>query len=243
MGIMANALAPLTRRSVYPAAGTRVPVGDTTFSLPMSDGTTLRGWVVNPGRERAVVYFGGNGEGLDWLVPELPARLPEHTAYLVAYRGYGASDGRPSQSALTEDAVAVLDHVAASHPAAPVDVIGRSLGTGVAMQVAVRRSLENLVLVTPFNSAVAVSRAHLRWFPANWLLADKWDSEAVAPRVRARTLIVRAGRDTVIPASLTEQLVTALASPPEIHYLATRDHNDVAEDSTFWPTIAAFLGR
>jgi pimeloyl-ACP methyl ester carboxylesterase len=241
MGLMANVLAPLTRRSVYPSAGTRVPVSETTIALPMADGTLLRGWVVNPGQQRAVVYFGGNGEGLDWLVPELPARLPNHTAYLVAYRGYGASDGRPSEAALTEDAVAVLDHAASRH-GVPVDVIGRSLGSAVAMQVAVRRTIGELVLVTPFDSAVAVSQFHLPWFPAGWLLADRWDSEAAAPRVRARTLVVSAGRDTVIPRQLTDRLVAAFTSSPQVLHLPDREHNDVADDPGFWPTVADFLG-
>ena len=159
----------------------------------------------------------------------------------MAYRGYGASDGRPSEAALTEDAVAVLDHAASCH-GAPVDVIGRSLGSAVAMQVAVRRTIGELVLVTPFDSAVAVSKFHLPWFPAGWLLADQWDSEAAAPRVRARTLVVSAGRDTVIPGQLTDRLVAAFASSPQVLHLPDREHNDVADDPGFWPTVADFLG-
>jgi pimeloyl-ACP methyl ester carboxylesterase len=228
---------------VYPAAGTRLPADATDLALRMSDGTTLRGWVVNPGQERALVYFGGNGEGLDWLVPVIGSRVPGHTAYLVAYRGYGASEGRPSEPALTRDALAVLDHAAARHPATSVDVVGRSLGSGVAMQVAVRRAVERLVLVTPFDSAVGVAGAHLPWFPAGRLLADRWDSVAVAPRVRARVLVVRAGRDQVIPARLTDRLVAALPSEPDVLDLPDRDHNDVHEDRGYWPTIESFLAR
>lgn len=243
MGLLATALAPLTRRQDYPSAGTRLPADDTDLALRTADGTTLRGWVVNPGQERALVYFGGNGEGLDWLVPVVGERLPEHATYLVAYRGYGASEGRPSEPALTRDALAVLDHAAARHPATSVDVLGRSLGSAVAMQVAVRRPVERLVLVTPFDSAVGVARAHLPWFPARRLLADRWDSAAVAPRVHARVLVVRGGRDEVIPAPLTDRLVAALPSEPDVLDLPRRSHQDVHEDSAYWPTIESFLAR
>jgi pimeloyl-ACP methyl ester carboxylesterase len=243
MGLLSRAIAPITRREVYPAAATRLPASETDLKLRMADGTLLRGWTVNPGRPRALVYLGGNGEGLDWLVPLVGDRLPDHTAYLVAYRGYGASEGRPSQPALVRDAVAVLDHAAARHPNTSVDLVGRSLGSGVAVQTAVRRPVGRLVLVTPFDSAVGVARAHLPWFPARWLLADPWDSVAVAHRLSAPTLVVRGGRDTVIPAALTDRLVAALPTPPEVLDLPTRGHDDVPQDPGFWPALSAFLSR
>src|SRR5262245_25340923 len=142
---LATLLSPVARHLVYPGGSTRIPASRTDLELRV-DGVALRGWEVNPGRERALVYYGGNGEGLDWLVPEVGRLFPAHTTYLVAYRGYGASDGTPGERVLTTDALAVLDHAAARHPGV-VDVVGRSLGSGVAMQVAVRRPVERLVLI------------------------------------------------------------------------------------------------
>lgn len=241
VALLATLLAPITRRDVYPSGGTRCSAGDTDLELRMADGVRLRGWEVNPGRERALVYFGGNGEGLDWLVPELGARFPGHTSYLVAYRGYGASEGRPSQAALTRDAVAVLDHAAVRHPAASVDVIGRSLGSGVAVQVAVRRPVDRLVLVTPFDSAVGVAGDHLPWFPARRLLADPWDSAAVAPGLGSRVLVVRAGRDAVVLPRRTDRLLEVLPAGTTVLDLPDADHQTVQEDPSYWRTIQAFL--
>ena len=235
-------LAPIIRRDVYPSGGTRRSADGTDLELRMPDGVLLRGWEVNPGQDRALVYFGGNGEGLDWLVPELGARFPHHTSYLVAYRGYGASEGRPSQGALTRDAVAVLDHAAARHPAAPVDVVGRSLGSGVAVQVAVRRPVERLVLVTPFDSAVGVAGDHLPWFPARRLLADQWDSAAVAARLRSRVLVARAGRDDVVRPARTDRLLEVLPAGTAVLDLPDADHQTVQEDPAYWRAIEAFLG-
>jgi fermentation-respiration switch protein FrsA (DUF1100 family) len=245
VGLVAKLVAPLSRRDVYPARSTRIPVADTDLELPMADGVLLRGWEVNPGRDRALVYFGGNAEGLDWLVPELARRFPDHTSYLLAYRGYGASQGQPSQRAITRDGLAVLDHAAARHPRADsVDVIGRSLGSGVAVQVAVRRHVERLVLVTPFDSIVGVAGDRLPpWLPARRLLADPWDSAAVAAQLRSHILVVRAGADSVVRPARTDALLDALPGDAEVLDLPGAGHSTLHEDAAYWPAIADFLAR
>jgi pimeloyl-ACP methyl ester carboxylesterase len=207
----------------------------------MSDGVTLRGWEVNPGRDRVLVYFGGNAESIQDQREDLARHLPHHTTYLIAYRGYGASERRPTQKALTRDAVAVLDHVQA-RAASSVDVLGRSLGSGVAVQAAVRRPVGRLVLVTPFDSVAGVAQDLLPRLPVQHLLADRWDSVAVAHRLQARILVVRAGRDDVVRPALTDRLLAALPGRPEVLDLPEAGHSDLADDPAYWTTIAAFLG-
>jgi pimeloyl-ACP methyl ester carboxylesterase len=236
---LAALLSPVARRLVYPGASTRVPVALTDHSLRV-EGAVLRGWQVNPGRERALVYYGGNGEGLDWLVPELGRRFPDHTSYLLAYRGYGASDGIPGEPALTADGLAVFDHAAARH-AAPVDVIGRSLGSGVAVQVAVRRPVRRLVLVTPFDSLLATARDLYPRLPVRHLLRERWDSAAVAQRLRAPVLVVRAGRDVVVRPARTDRLLEVLPPGTEVLDLPEAAHATLHEDPAYWPAIERFL--
>lgn len=239
MNLASALLAPLTRRSVYPAAGTRLEASATDVELPVP-GATLRGWVVNPGRERALVYLGGNAEAIEGRREALAHHLPGHTSYLFGYRGYGASTGRPSQRRLTEDAVALFDHVAALHPGAPVDVVGRSLGSGVAVQLGVRRPVHRLVLLTPFDSAAGVAADVLPWFPAS-ALADRWDSAVAAPALRAPVLVARAGRDVLVRQARTEALVAAL--PPEslVEVFAEADHASIIAEQRLWASMARFL--
>lgn len=236
---LAALLSPVARRLVYPGASTRVPAESTDLELRV-DGVSLRGWEVNPGRERALVYYGGNGEGLDWLVPELGTRFPEHTSYLVAYRGYGASDGSPNERVLTGDALAVHDHAATRHEG-PVDVVGRSLGSGVAMQVAVRRPVRRLVLVTPFDSLVATAADLFPWLPVRHLLRDRWDSAAVAPDLRGPVLVVRAGRDAVVRPARTDRLLEVLPPGTTVLDLPDAEHASLHEDPAYWPKIEDFL--
>lgn len=236
---LAALLAPVARRLVYPGGSTRLSAERTDLALQIG-GVTLRGWEVNPGREHALIHYGGNGEGLDWLVPEHARRFPDHTSYLVAYRGYGASEGIPGERALTSDALAVFDHAATRH-SGRVDVVGRSLGSGVAMQVAVRRPVERLVLVTPFDSLVATAADLFPWLPVRHLLQDRWDSAAVADRLRSRVLVVRAGRDAVVRPPRTDRLLGVLPHDTAVLDLPDAEHATLHEDPAYWPAIEDFL--
>lgn len=233
-------LAPVSRRLVYPSRQTRVPAEGTTLRL-RAGRVELRGWEVNPGQDRALVYYGGNGEDVGWLRPVLAEHFPRHTSYLLAYRGYGASEGRPSQRALTADALALHDHVAARHRGVAVDVVGRSLGSGVATQVAVRRPVGRLVLVTPFDSLAATAGDLYPRLPVRHLVHDRWDSAAVAHRLQAPVLVVRAGRDDLVRPPRTDRLLEVLPAGTEVVDLPEAGHSDLHEDPVFWPAVAGFL--
>ncbi len=236
---LATVAARFVNEILYPRRGTRLSAEETDLEL-MVDEIALRGWEVNPGQQRALVYYGGNGEGLDWLVEPMGSIFPDHTCYLLAYRGYGASQGTPSEPVLTSDALAVFDHAAARHRGS-VDVLGRSLGSAVAMQVAARRRVRRLVLITPFDSVAALAAEGYPRLLVRQLLRDRWDSAAVAHEVRAPVLVVRAGRDEVVSPAATDRLLAALPAEPQVLNLSRRDHNTVEDAPAFWPTIVEFL--
>src|SRR5690606_21291127 len=133
--------------------------------------------------------------------------LPNGSLYLVNYRGYGGSTGSPSEEALLEDAEAVFDHVRMRHRR--VTVIGRSLGSGIAVHLAAVRDLHQVVLVTPFDSVESVAQRRLPIFPVSLLLRDKFDSLARAREVDEPTLVLSAERDLVVPADHTRRLIEA----------------------------------
>lgn len=228
------------RALVYYPQFTRIDPAATNFSLVREDGVTLRGWVVNPDAPRAIVYFGGNGEDISANRALFARALPGHAVYLVAYRGYGASDGEPSQRALLTDAIAVFDKVQQRHASAPVAVIGRSLGSGVASYMAANRNIDRLALVTPFDSLAAVAQTHYPWLPVRWLLRERYPSIEWLRGYRGPALIVRAGRDTVVPPASTDRLVAALTPAQEVVSLPNDGHNDLDED-TYARALATFF--
>jgi len=159
---------------------------------------------------QALIYFGGNAEDVAISLPELGATFPEHAIYLMHYRGYGGSSGSPSEAALHKDALALFDKVRADHP--DILVVGRSLGTGVAVRLATERPVSRLVLVTPYDSLQDLAAAQFPFFPVRWLLSDKYESWRHAPKVTAPTTIILAEHDEVIPRTSTEQLHSRFAT-------------------------------
>ena len=85
---------------------TKADVQQTDFGIARN-GVMLNGWLVNIGKPNAIIYFGGNAERIEDMRDEFARWFPDSSVYLVPYRGYGASEGSPSETALFEDALAV----------------------------------------------------------------------------------------------------------------------------------------
>lgn len=228
------------RDLMYYPQFTRVEAAQTDFEL-RRDGVTLRGWVVNPGRSRALIYFGGNAESVQLNRESYASWFPEHTVYLVAYRGFGASEGRPTEQDLFADALALFDYVSKRHPGTGIDVVGRSLGSGVASHVAANRPVRRLALVTPYDTLADVGQAHYRWLPVYWLAKDRYDSVAHLALYPGPLLVVRAGRDQVIPAANTRRLIESLPHRPQVVELPSADHGNIGSDPAYARALTAFF--
>ena len=203
-------------------------------------GAVLKVWHVSSSGERAILYFGGNSEDVAWNIDGFAAAFPNTDIYLMNYRGYGGSTGAPSEVALLADAEALFDQVRSKHPR--VAVIGRSLGSGVAMHLASVRDVSKLVLVTPYDSLVRVAQRHFAIVPVSWLLKDTFDSFSKASKVHAPVLMLLAERDRVIPRVHSERLATAFApGQVEVRLLAGTNHDSIASSPEYRSALAAFL--
>lgn len=205
-------------------------------------GVHLRGWVMHPGQPRALLYFGGNGERVEDTRESLAAWFPDRTIYVLAYRSFGASEGEPNEAALIGDAIALFDHVAPHHT--DVAVIGRSLGSGVAVQLGAARPIEKLILVTPFDSIVRVASGFYPWVPVDALMKDRYESWRYADKLHCPVLLIRAGNDEVIPASRTQALADALAragAPWRMQTVPEAGHNDIQAFTGYRVGLKRFL--
>ncbi len=219
---------------------TRVAASQTDFML-VREGTTLRGWVINPGQPGAILYFGGNGESIQNNRARFAQWFPVDTVYLLAYRGYGASDGAPEQNLLFADALALYDHAHAAQPGMPIAVIGRSLGTGIASYLASQRPVSRLALVTPFDNMAEVAQSRYPWLPVRMLVKDRYESDHYLAKYRGPVLIVRAGRDQVIDWARTQHLIDALPQPPLVLEVPDADHNSVQEFPGYAQALECFF--
>lgn len=223
------------------------------FALASADGPRLHGWFVGPApaaaRAPLVLYFGGNAEEASWMLESIgdPARgaTPGVAWLLVNYRGYGASEGAPSERALVADALALYDHARQLPGIDPqrVFAFGRSLGSGVAVALAAQRPLRGVILVTPFDSLVAVAKHYYPYLPVSWMLKHRFDSLARAHTLAAPLLCLVAAQDDVIPPAHALRLYEAWAGPKRKVVLAGAGHEDPDAAPAFWPEVRAFLER
>jgi len=181
---------------------------------------------------RALLYFGGNAEDVSLGLPLLSAAFPGHALYLMHYRGFGGSSGKPSEAALFADALALFDTVHAQHES--ITVLGRSLGSGVAVYLASVRPVARLVLVTPFDSVQELAARHFRYFPVRWFLKDKFESWRYAKAVAAPTVVIAAEHDEVIPRASTETLFARFPSgTASLEVVAGANHNSISESPEY----------
>ncbi len=190
------------------------------------DGRKMPAWIANPDQRDAVLYFGGNGESVETEVDFFRDTLPGRSVYLVPYRGYSGNAGLPTEAGLYADALVEYDQIRAKHRS--VALVGRSLGTGVATYVASKRPVEQLVLVTPYDSLQNVAQAKYPWMPIGLLLGDKYESWRRAPQLTMPVTLLIAGQDRLIPPAHAEALARQLPKPPKIVTIDGAGHNDIS---------------
>ncbi|MDH4166350.1 MAG: lysophospholipase [Gammaproteobacteria bacterium] len=205
-----------------------------------SAGERIKVWAIERPGPGALLYFGGNAEDVAGNLDLFAAALPDRSLYLVNYRGYGGSSGQPAEAGLVADALAVFDHVRRKH--AETAAMGRSLGSGIAVQLASARPVERLVLVTAYDSLVNVARDYFRWLPVGVLLRDRYDSAQRAPTVTVPVLIVIAAEDEIIPRARSQALASAFA-PEQLQVVIVPGvgHNTLDLSPAYLGAVRGFL--
>jgi dienelactone hydrolase len=214
--------------------------------LRAADGTRLCGWLMTPripSRHPAVVYFGGRSEEVSWVVRDAGKLFPDMAVLAVNYRGYGESHGDPAETHIVEDGCMLFDWMAArAHvDARRIAVVGRSLGSGVAVQVAKERPVHSVVLITPYDSILAIAKRKFRVMPIEYMLRHRFESIKYAPALKAPTYVLRAAIDDVVPHSHTDQLVAKLAQLCGDDIVPASDHMNIPYLEGTQGRIASFL--
>jgi uncharacterized protein len=224
---------------LYPGTSDVNPAGFTSFRI-QSGAALIKVWQLHPDAGPALLYFGGNGEDLGAYLAEFDKAFPDRAIYCMNYRGYGGSTGSPSEAALITDAQATYDVIRKTHDR--IAVMGRSLGTGVAVALATTRDVEKIVLVTPYDSIAGVAAEHFRWAPVRWLIKDPYDSVKRMAGVRAPVLAVVAEHDEVIGRAHSDALVAAIPNALRHSVLIPNGtHNDLGDYQHYLSIVHEFL--
>jgi dipeptidyl aminopeptidase/acylaminoacyl peptidase len=211
-----------------------------------SDGTRLCGWFLTPnapGTHPGVIYFGGRSEEVSWVARDAGTLFPGMAVLVMNYRGYGDSHGNPGERQMIEDGRMLYDWLAAHKHVDPlrIAVVGRSLGSGVAIQVAAHQPAAALALITPYDSILAIARRRFRAMPISLLLKHRFESIKHAEKVSAPVLVLRAESDDVVPHAHTDLLVSKLAKVVLDEVVPASDHHNMPYLADTQKRIAGFL--
>ncbi len=217
-----------------------VDVPGVASTVLVSGKERIKIWTLNRGKERALLYFGGNAENVAYNIDVFRGLFPEYTLYLVNYRGYGGSSGSPNEKGLYSDALLAYDHFAKEH--ASLSVMGRSIGSAVATYLASKRHVDKLILITPFDSAVSIGKKRYGIFPIDLILQERLDSAGRADEIVAETLIIATEDDEIIPYENTLKLAKAFTKARlQLKSLSEVGHNTIHLHPDYEQDIIEFM--
>jgi uncharacterized protein len=212
-----------------------------------ADGTKLHGWYVPCENARAAVLFShGNGGNLthrEDSLRMLQARV-KVSVLIYDYRGYGRSQGRPSEAGILADARAARAWLAAREKLDPRELVmmGESLGGAVAVHLAAREGARALVLQSTFSSLPDVAAYHYPWMPVRLLMRTRLDSRGIIGQYHGLLHQVHGDADTIVPIQCGRRLFEAANEPKQLLVLHGHDHNDYLPKEYF-DALSKFLAQ
>jgi uncharacterized protein len=236
------------RHSLRPEQGVRVaqqyPHAE-PIRIDVGDRASLHGWLVKSprtGPSPLLIYFPGNADEISGYIGQ-QQRIGNHALLLMNYRGYGLSSGTPSETALFEDALRIYDTMSTRPDvdSRRIAVLGRSLGSGVAVHLATQRPVSAVILTTPYDSIAAVAQTHYPGVPILPLLRHRFDSISRVGAIRQPALFLVAATDDVIPTSHAVALYQAWPPAKTWRLLEGTNHADIVDHPAYWEIVGRFL--
>ncbi len=199
-------------------------------NLTAKDGTKLEAWY-HPAKEDfpTIIHFHGNGGNLSHRAVFFGLlRDAGYGVIGVDYRGYGKSEGKPSEDGFYQDGRATMEYATKtlSIPENKIIIYGESIGSGVAVQMATEHKIAAMILQSPFTSMVAPASNRYPWLPVNLLLKDRYDSLSKIANIHVPTLFFHGERDTLVPITLGKELFAKANEPKQAVYFPEVNHND-----------------
>ena len=190
-----------------------------------------------------VLLFGGNAEDVDARLRAVGAYLHDVDLVTFFYRGYGPSGGRPSEAGLVADAALIHDRMVELLRPARVIAVGFSLGSGVAAQLARDRPLAAAILITPFDSILALASGRYPFVPVAWLLHHPFRSDLALAGLALPVAVIAAEQDGIVPPPHTCRLIAELAHPVLVAWIRDADHVSIYDRPAYREALTAALDR
>lgn len=220
------------------------------LTLTTADGVKINGWFVpHPEAQTTILWLHGNGGNMSHRVGRIDRshHMLKANVLIIDYRGYGRSGGRVSEKGTYLDAVAAYDYLLTRNDVDPARIIpfGASLGAAVAVELALQRKVQGLVLEAPFTSIREMARVALPWLPVGGLIMTRYDNLSKIGRLEIPILILHGDRDETIPFSQGRKLFEAARGPKTFYAIPGADHNntEAVGGEAYFKAIADFILR
>jgi len=205
-------------------------------TLTTSDGIRINGWYLpspemanaNPGATLTVLLFHGNAGNMSHRFEKLAVlRELGVDTFIIDYRGYGRSGGKPDEQGTYRDARAAYDHLIQQRKLSPRSIVvyGESLGSAVAADLATKVNIGGLILEEAFTSVGDVGQKMFPFLPIRWLVWNKYDTLSKMPRVKVPLLIFHSRDDELFSLRHAQRLLAAANDPKQLVELRGH-HND-----------------
>ncbi|MCH7591252.1 MAG: alpha/beta hydrolase [Planctomycetes bacterium] len=203
----------------YDAVPTDVGLAFEDLTLRTADGVNIAAWHVPHDRAFGnIIFFHGNAGNMTSRLHSV--KLLHNmglNVLIIDYRGYGRSEGKPSETGTYEDAEAAWRYLTETRGERPdhIALFGRSLGGAVAIELATRHTPAALVTESTFTSLTDIGRMHYRFLPVRLILSYRYDSLSKVGRITCPKLFFHGREDTLIPLENGRRLFDASADPKE----------------------------
>ncbi len=211
--------------------------------LTTSDDVKIHGWYVPAAGTAAttILFLHGNAGNISHRLEKLAILHNLGAAtFIIDYRGYGRSEGKPDEPGTYRDAQAAYDWLAKQH--SQIILYGESLGSAVAVDLAVKTPVAGLIIEEPFTSIADVGQKMFPFLPVRLLAKNKYDTLSKMSRLRAPLLILHSEEDEMFPMSYAQRLLAAAPEPKRLVKLHG-SHNDafLVSATAYRQALADFL--
>jgi fermentation-respiration switch protein FrsA (DUF1100 family) len=230
------------------ARGSGCVIEDRFFKA--EDGVGLHGWWVRRvdggDDDPVLLFFHGNAGNLSHraeLLFELATRVPARVL-MVGYRGYGRSEGRPSEEGLYLDARAAWRHLTVESGLPPdrIVVFGKSLGGAVAVDLATVVEPAGLIVESSFTSVPDMAGKHYPFVP-KFMIRTRMNSLAKIRTISCPKLFIHSKADRVVPYALGRKLFEAAPEPKRFHEVLGAGHNEtwLVDGNAYFDAMSSFV--
>lgn len=198
--------------------------------LLAKDGIKILSWYAKAAAgKQTIIYFHGNAGTIADRVERLhPFIQAGYGVMLVSYRGYAGNPGVPTEQGLYNDARAGFYYLQQQDISLDnIIIFGESLGTGVAVQMAMEYPTKVLVLLSPYTSIIDIGQARYPIFPVKLLLKDKYNSMAKINNIMQDVILLHGKKDKVIPFEYGRALFDAYQGNKEILVGEEAEHANI----------------